>query len=197
MESGMIWIREKKRFFIFSQSFPTNANTSYKPGWRGSVWARVEKFHPQLDFVFTEAFFSVCEKWIRVRRHGTFSNRTQIFIFSRSNGTRQVTSWMGKKRFFFTVNKFFSGFFFHSLSNFSAMFEFNFEFQFNYFPVALPWCLIKNHSVGGFLQYFFTFPEFFCGNSFDDYAKKFDGGTFDGWEINLAVEGNMLKGFGV
>lgn len=68
----------KKRFYISSKSFLTNANTSYKH--EGSVWARVDNSTLQLSLAcIHRTFFFVCEKWDRV---STFSNRTQIFIFS-------------------------------------------------------------------------------------------------------------------
>lgn len=91
-----------------------------------------------------------CEKWIETTLcflcraiHGTFSNRTQIFIFSTQtkrlrgfflfhscmNSFRTHAARVNKTVLYSRVSWFF-------FAPNASMFEFNFEFQFNYFPVA-------------------------------------------------------------
>lgn len=139
---------------IPSQSFWVlkNANSSYKG--RTLCASGRKTLHSPSSHRFREKWIETTLPLLFFPEHGTFSNRTQIFIFSIQTERRGLFS------FSLVVHEFSCAFLFLSRSlsvrkkcsnaDFSAaMFAFNFEFQFDYFPVAhsSDWCLIRNHSA--------------------------------------------------
>lgn len=118
------------------------------------VRAGGKTLHPPSSHRFHEKWIETTLPLLFFPEHGTFSNRTQIFIFSIQTERRGLFS------FSLVVHEFSCAFLFLSRplsvrkkcsnADFSAaMFAFNFEFQFDYFPDAhsSDWCLIRNHSA--------------------------------------------------